>query len=72
MVQILILVEQSPIDNIRRIIKIYYITGFDEMNGGHFKSVELFSYSPEQGFVKVNVCSEFEGYLKLKGVEYKF
>ncbi len=72
MVQILILVEQSPIDNVRRIIKIYYVTGFDEMNGGHFKSVELFSHSLEKGFHKVNVCSEFEDYLKLKGVEYKF
>lgn len=72
MVQILILVEQSPLDNVRRIIKIYYVTGFDEMNGGHFKSVELFSHSPEQGFYKVNVCTEFESYLKLKGVEYKF
>ena len=72
MVQILILVEQSPLDNIRRIIKIYYVTGFDAMNGGHFKSVELFSHSPERGFYKVNVCSEFESYLKLKGVEYKF
>ena len=72
MVQILILVEQSPIDNVRRIIKIYYITGFDEMNGGHFKFVELFSYSLDTGFHKVNICSEFEDYLKLKGVEYQF
>ncbi|MDD9899126.1 MAG: ATPase, T2SS/T4P/T4SS family [Candidatus Melainabacteria bacterium] len=72
MVQILILVEQSPIDNIRRLIKIYYVTGFDSMNGGHFKFVELFSYDAEQGFHQVNICSEFEDYLKLKGVDYKF
>ncbi len=72
MVQILILVEQSPDDNIRRIIKIYYVNGFDEMNGGHFKAVELFSFNPEKGFYQVNVCSEFINYLKLKGVNYQF
>jgi len=72
MVQILILVEQSPLDNLRRLIKIYYITGFDSMNGGHFKSVELFSFDETNGFHKVNVCSEFEDYLSLKGVAYKF
>lgn len=72
MVQILILVEQSPLDNIRRLIKIYYVTGFDEMNGGHFKSVELFSYDKTKGFHKVTVSNEFESYLELKGVNYKF
>lgn len=72
MVQILILVEQSPIDSIRRIIKIYHVTGFDAMNGGHYKFVELFSYDQHKGFHRVNISSEFEDYLKLKGVDYKF
>jgi pilus assembly protein CpaF len=72
MVQILILVEQSPIDNIRRLKKIYFVNGFDELNGGHFKAVELFSYEGLEGFKLINVCSELEEYLSLKGVNYKF
>lgn len=72
MIQILVLVEQSPIDNKRRITKIYYINGFDEMNGGHFKYVELFAYKEELGFVQSSICPEFEEYLKSKGVEYSF
>jgi pilus assembly protein CpaF len=71
MVQILILVEQSPKDNIRRISKIYFITGFDEMNGGHFKFVELFSYEESRGFRQVMKSIELEDYLNLKGVNYK-
>lgn len=72
MIQILVLVEQSPIDNKRRITKIFYINGFDEMNGGHFKYMELFAYKEELGFVQSSICPEFEEYLKTKGVEYKF
>ncbi len=68
MVQILILVEQSPIDNIRRIIKIYHVQGFDEMNGGHFKALELFTYDRENGFIQSNQCNEFNNYLELKGL----
>lgn len=72
MVQILILVEQSPSDNVRRIIKIYFITGFDSTNGGHFKYTELFSYDKETSFSKVTKSNDFENYLKTKGVDYKF
>lgn len=71
MVQILILVEQNLSDNIRRIIKIYYITGFDEMNKGHFKAIELFAYDNDKGFFRVNLCVEFEDYLRSKGVVYQ-
>lgn len=72
MVQILILVEQSPIDSVRRITKIYYVTGFDELNGGNFKAVELFSFDQDLGFHLVNIASDFEDYLLTKGVKYKF
>jgi len=72
MVQILILVEQSPLDNIRRLKKIYFVNGFDELNGGHFKAIELFSYEGLEGFKLVNICTELEEYLQLKGVGYKF
>ena len=75
MVQILLLIEQDPVDHFRRVIKVYFITGYDEMNGGHFKFVELFEYSkdPENpGFRRVNSCPEFEEYMKLKGVDYSF
>lgn len=74
MVQILILIEQDPVDNIRRVTNIYYITGYDEMNGGHFKSVEMYRYAKDAAkptFVKANNCPEFEEYLKIKGVELK-
>ena len=72
MVQILILVEQCPLDNIRRLKKIYFVNGFDELNGGHFKAIELFSYEGSNGFKLMNICSELEEYLQLKGVDYKF
>lgn len=75
MVQILLLIEQDPIDNVRRTIKVFYITGYDEMNGGHFKYTELFEYSkdPENpGYRMVNSCPEFEEYMTMKGVDYKF
>ncbi len=72
MIQILVLVEQSPVDNKRRITKIYYINGFDEMNGGHFKYIELFSHAGGSGFKQVSICPEFEEYLRTKGVEYSF
>ena len=75
MVQILLLIEQDSVDHTRRVIKVYYITGFDEMNGGHFKYVEMFEYSkdPENpGFRKKNSCPEFEEYLRMKGVHYNF
>jgi pilus assembly protein CpaF len=72
MVQILVLVEQSPHDNVRRIVKVYFITGFDEMNGGHFKFVELFSYDESKGFHQVIKSVELEDYLRLKGVNYRF
>lgn len=75
MVQILLLIEQDPIDNIRRVIKIFYVSGYDEMNGGHFKYTELFKYSkdPENmGFTLVNSCPDFEEYLSMKGVKYQF
>jgi len=72
MVQILILVEQSPFDNLRRIAKIFHITGFDEMNGGHFKYIELFSYDLKLGFQQINASSELENYFRSKGVEYRF
>jgi len=71
MVQVLVMVEQSPLDNIRRITKVYFITGFDEMNGGHFKYIELFSYDKEKNFHQVNKCTELEDYLKIKGVNFK-
>lgn len=77
MVQILLLIEQDPIDNIRRVIRVYYINGYDPMNGGHFKYVELFKYQREpdehgnKGYMRSNICSEFEEYLSSKGVEYK-
>lgn len=72
MVQILILVEQSPLDNLRRISKIYYVTGYDEFNGGHFKATELFAYLPGEGFALQNVSKDLEEYLANKGVTYKF
>lgn len=72
MVQILVMVEQSPLDNIRRVTKIYFITGFDEMNGGHFKFIELFSFNNDKGFYQVNKCTELEDYLNAKGVNFKF
>jgi Flp pilus assembly CpaF family ATPase len=72
MIQILLLIEQDPIDGIRRVVRIYKINGFDPMNGGHFKYVELFKHSREEGFKPVSTCMEFEKYLYSKGVEYKF
>jgi Flp pilus assembly CpaF family ATPase len=71
-VQILILVEQSPDDNLRRISKIYYITGYDELNGGHFKYVELFSFNKTSGFTLNSISKEFETYLQQRGVDYHF
>jgi Flp pilus assembly CpaF family ATPase len=72
MVQILILVEQSPLDNLRRIKKIYFVNGYDEFNGGHFKALELFSYEGSEGFKLINISAELEDYLRLKGVDFKF
>ncbi len=75
MVQILLLIEQDPVDNMRRVIKIYFINGYDEMNGGHFKYIELFEYSKNEesrGFRLVNSCPDFEDYLAMKGIDYKF
>ncbi len=73
MVQILILIEQDPIDNIRRIVRIYHVLGYDELNGGHFKALELFSYQPYiNNFKLENSSKEFEDYLKSKGVSYVF
>ena len=72
-VQILLLIEQDPVDNLRRVIKIYYVTGYDELNGGHFKATELFAFNKdERNFEKVNISKDFEDYLAMKGVEYKF
>lgn len=72
MVQILILVEQNPIDAKRRINKIYYITGYDELNGGHFKYTELFSFNNDAGYKLINKSEAFEEYLAIKGVKYCF
>lgn len=75
MVQILILIEQDPSDSVRRIVKIYCISGYDEMNGGHFKYTELFKFNNEivsSTFQKVNSCPNFIKYLQSKGVNYKF
>lgn len=72
MLQILILVEQSPQDNLRRVIKIYYITGYDELHGGHFKYIELFGFDKQSGFLLANISKEFEAYLQQRGVNYRF
>ncbi len=73
MVQILILIEQDPIDSIRRIVRIYHVLGYDELNGGHFKALELFSYqSSVNNFRLENSSKEFEEYLKSKGINYVF
>ena len=73
MVQILVLVEQSMIDNVRRIKKIYFVKGFDEANGGSFKAVELFSFNEENSrFEFVNHCEELISYMAAKGVQYSF
>ncbi len=73
MVQVLILVEQSMLDNVRRIKKIYYVKGFDEANGGSFKAVELFGYNEDKNsFDFVSHCEELQEYLQSKGVNYKF
>jgi pilus assembly protein CpaF len=73
MVQILILVEQSLDDKVRRIKKIFYVNGFDEANGGVFKATELFSFDKtKQDFVLVNHCQELVDYLSSKGVVYSF
>lgn len=71
MIQILILVEQNPIDKHRRITNIFQIIGFDEMNGGHFKYVELFNYSPDKGFTLINMPKDILDYFKNKGVNYQ-
>lgn len=74
MVQILLLIEQDPVDHVRRVSKIYYITGFDEMNGGHFKGTELFCFSKDPadyGYKRVNSCPEFDEYLQEKGIDYE-
>ncbi len=72
-VQILILIEQDPIDNLRRIVRIYNVTGYDELNGGHFKATELFAYdASSKSFALRNCSREFEEYLKTKGVDYVF
>jgi hypothetical protein len=72
-VQILVLIEQDPQDNIRRIVRIYHVTGFDELNGGHFKAIELFVYDPKSAkFILQNSSRDFEEYLKVKGVDYVF
>lgn len=70
--QILVLIEQDPLDSIRRIQKIYFITGFDEFNGGHFKYVELFSFNRDKGFQLINSSKELENFFSEKGVEFKF
>ncbi len=71
MVQILVLVEQSLFDNVRRIKKVYFVKGFDEANGGSFKAVELFSYDETlSSFVFVNQCEDVDKYLKSKGVNH--
>ena len=73
MVQILLLVEQSMFDNVRRIKKIYFVKGFDEANGGSFKAIELFSYNEKEScFELANHCEELQEYLVSKGVNYKF
>ena len=73
MVQILVLVEQSMIDNVRRIKKIYFVKGFDEANGGSFKAVELFSFNEDNScFEFVNHCEELISYMAAKGVQYSF
>jgi Flp pilus assembly CpaF family ATPase len=73
MVQILVLVEQSLIDNVRRIKKVYFVKGFDEANGGSFKAIEIFSYNEKNNqFEFANHCEELQEYLNSKGVDYKF
>jgi len=72
MVQILLLVEQSPIDKQRRVTNVFYVTGFDEMNGGHFKAIELFKFNPEKGYEQSNFCEEIIEYFKSRGVDYKW
>jgi|GEM_PF-366767 len=73
MVQILVLIEQDPIDNIRRVVRVYHVQGFDELNGGHFKAIELFSYDPSTAKFRLeNSSKEFEEYLRSKGVNYVF
>ncbi len=73
MVQILILIEQDPVDAVRRIVKIYQLQGYDELNGGHFKAIELFSYDAKQARFKLeNSSKDFEEYLRSKGVNYVF
>lgn len=73
MLQILILIEQDPTDSVRRIVKIFYINGYDDMNGGHFKYTELFAFSKKnnnRNFSKISSCPEFNGYLESRGIEY--
>lgn len=72
-VQVLLLIEQDPIDHVRRVIKIYYISAYDSYNGGHFKYLELFSYDAmSKSFHSSNRSEDFEKYLQSKGVDYAF
>jgi Flp pilus assembly CpaF family ATPase len=72
MLQILILIEQDPIDSVRRIKNIYHITGFDELNGGHFKYTELFSYRESGVYELINSSKDLENYFLKKGVNFSF
>jgi len=68
---ILILIEQSPTTKKRIIRSISYIQGYDEINTGHYKYIELFKYDGSK-FIKMNKSSELEDFFTAKGVHYKF
>ena len=68
---ILILIQQDSTNKKRVIKSISHIQGYDPINGGHFKYLELFKYNGYE-FSCVNRSSELENYFSAKGVDFKF
>ena len=68
---ILILIQQDSTNKKRIIKSISHIQGYDPINGGHFKYLELFKYNGYE-FNCINKSSELENYFSAKGVDFKF
>ena len=68
---ILILIQQDSTNKKRVIKSISHVQGYDPINGGHFKYLELFKYNGYE-FSCLNRSSELENYFSAKGVDFKF
>ena len=68
---ILILIQHDSTNKKRIIKSISHIQGYDPINGGHFKYLELFKHNGYE-FNCINKSSELENYFSAKGVDFKF